>query len=111
MNTALTHDEQSYLASLLHDKSRSLRSLRATANALLLFGGFLLAGTAIYLSRNLTDVSVYSVGFPNFCGGILLVVCGIILFRRATNAKILHSILLKLARTSLDAQKVDGFPH
>jgi hypothetical protein len=79
MNFALTPDEESYLKEFLNDQSRGLRSLRITANLLLLAGGLLLAGTALYLARIMTDAVVYSVGLPNFGGGILLVVCGIIL--------------------------------
>ena len=100
MNTNLTAEEESYLNDFLSAQNRGTRSLRVTANILLLAGVLLLVGTALYLSQNMTDQAAYSVGLPNFCGGILLVVCAIILSRRAANLKMLHSILSKLTRTS-----------
>jgi hypothetical protein len=101
MNSTLTPDEESYLKEFLNGKSRGIRSLRITANLLLFVGGLLLAGTALYMARNMTDTVVYSVGLPNFGGGILLVVCAVILSRRAGNLKMLHSILSKLSRNAV----------
>ncbi len=101
MNSALTPDEQSYLDGFLTGQFRGIRSMRLSANLLLLVGGLLLAGTALYLTRNMTDSAVYTVGLPNFVGGILLIVSALILFRRAANVKILHSILSKLSRMTV----------
>ncbi len=100
MNSALTSDEQSYLSNFLSGQFRGIRSMRITANLLLLAGGLLLAGTALFLSRNMTDQAVFTVGLPNFVGGILLVVCALLLFKRGANVKMLHSILSKLSRRS-----------
>ncbi|MGA9120986.1 MAG: hypothetical protein WB699_16590 [Bacteroidota bacterium] len=101
MNSALTPDEQSFLDGFLTGQFRGIRSMRMTANLLLLVGGLLLAGTALYLTRNMTDSAAYTVGLPNFVGGILLFVSAIILFRRAANVKMLHSILSKLSRMTV----------
>ena len=100
MNSVLTPDEQSYLDGLLRSQFRGIRSVRITGNLLLLIGGLLLAGTALYISRNMTDQAVYTVGLPNFGGGILLIVGGMIISRKAANARMLHSILRKLSRSS-----------
>ena len=103
MNSALTPDEQSYLNGFLSGQFRGFRSLRMTANLLLLAGGLLLAGTALYISQNMTDLAVYTVGLPNFIGGILLLVCAMVLFKKAAHVKMLHSILSKLSRTTAAA--------
>ncbi len=103
MNPNLTQDEESYLMKFLTGQSRGISSLRITANLLLLVGGLLLAGTAFYMTQNMTDLAAYTVGLPNFAGGILLVVCAIILSRRAANLKMLHTILSKLSRTAVAA--------
>jgi uncharacterized membrane protein YgdD (TMEM256/DUF423 family) len=59
-------------------------------------GGLLIVGTALYLARQLTDTAVYSVGLPNFVGGMLLIVGYIFLSRRVAHMKKLTSILFKL---------------
>lgn len=85
---------------LLSNKTRGIRSLAITANLLLLCGGFLIVGTALYVARQMTDAAVYSVGLPNFIGGLILIAGYIILSRRAAHIKTLTSILSKLAGMS-----------
>jgi hypothetical protein len=97
MLTDLSPDEQSYLQELLTNHSRSIRSLAITANLLLIFGGLLLVGTALYLSQHLTDSVVYSVGLPNFVGGILTIAAYVFLSRRVVQLKKLTSLLSKLS--------------
>lgn len=102
MAPELTAEEESYLKDLLCNKSRGIRSLDISANLLLLSGGLLLVGTALYLARQMTDTAVYSVGLPNFVGGMLLIAGYIFISRKVAHTKKLTSILLKLSsnRTS-----------
>ena len=97
MLTDLSPDEQSYLRELLSNHSRSIRTLAITANLLLVCGGLLLVGTALYLSQHLTDTVVYSVGLPNFVGGILTIAAYMFLSRRLVQLKKLTALLSKLS--------------
>jgi len=103
MTSELTPEEQSYLTQLLADQSRRTSTLRLTSNILLVVGGLLLAGTALYISQHMTDATAYTVGLPNFVGGMLLIGCYLILSKRATNTKLLYSILKKLSHTGIAA--------
>jgi uncharacterized membrane protein YgdD (TMEM256/DUF423 family) len=96
MDLKLTTEEESYLRDLLSNQSRGIRPLDISANILLMAGGLLIAGTALYLARQLTDAAVYSVGLPNFIGGMLLIAGYIFLSRRVAHMKKLTSILFKL---------------
>jgi uncharacterized membrane protein YgdD (TMEM256/DUF423 family) len=97
MTPDLTPEEESYLRNLLSNQSRGIRPLDISANLLLLAGGFLIVGTALYLARQMTDTAVYSVGLPNFIGGMLLIAGYIFLSRRVARMKRLTSILFKLS--------------
>jgi hypothetical protein len=97
MTPKLTTEEESYLRDLLMNQSRGIRPLDITANLLLLAGGVLLVGTALYLARQMTDTAVYSVGLPNFAGGMLLIAGYFIFSRRVAHMKKLTSILFKLS--------------
>jgi uncharacterized membrane protein YgdD (TMEM256/DUF423 family) len=97
MTPNLTPEEESYLKDLLSNQTRGIRSLSITANLLLLFGGFLIVGTALYLARQMTDTAAYSVGLPNFIGGMLLIAGYVFLSRRVAHIKRLTSILSKLS--------------
>jgi len=108
MNPNLTPEEESYLEQLLTNRTRGIRSLRITANLLLLFGGILIAGTAFYLAQHLTDAAVYSVGLPNFIGGLLLISGYIVLSSRASRFERLTSILLKLSSGKTDVRPAAG---
>ena len=103
MTSELTSEEHSYLTQLLADQSRRMSTLRLTSNILLVVGGLLLAGTALYISQHMTDAAAYTVGLPNFVGGMLLIGCYFVLSRRATNTKLLYSILKKLSHTGIAA--------
>ncbi|HEX7573229.1 MAG TPA: hypothetical protein VF514_09045 [Bacteroidota bacterium] len=97
MDPKLTTEEESYLKDLLSNQSRGIRPLDISANLLLLAGGFLIVGTALYVARQMTDTAVYSVGLPNFIGGMLLIAGSIFLSRRVAHMKKLTSILFKLS--------------
>jgi hypothetical protein len=97
MAPTLTVEEESYLKDLLNNQSRGIRPLDISANLLLLAGGLLLVGTALYLARQMTDTAVYSVGLPNFVGGMLLIAGYIFLSRKVAHMKKLTSILSKLS--------------
>jgi len=97
MTPDLTPEEESYLKDLLSNQSRGIRPLDISASILLLAGGLLIAGTALYLARQMTDAAVYSVGVPNFTGGMLLIAGSIFLSRRVAHMKKLTSILFKLS--------------
>ncbi len=97
MTPDLTAEEESYLKNLLCNQTRDIRSLGISANLLLLAGGFLIIGTALYLARQMTDAATYSVGLPNFIGGMLMITGYIFLSRRVAHMKRLTSILLKLS--------------
>jgi hypothetical protein len=97
MITNLTSEEESYLQELLNSRGRGIPPLSITANLLLLFGGLLIVGTAVYIARHLTDEVVYSVGLPNLIGGLLLIAGYIVLSKRAAHLKRLTSLLSKLA--------------
>jgi hypothetical protein len=92
----LTPEEESYLKELVSNQTRGIRSLRITANLLLLFGGLLIGGAALYVAEYMTDAAAYSVGLPNFIGGMISMAGYIILLRRATQMKKLNSILTKI---------------
>ena len=96
MDLKLTTEEESYLRDLLSNRSRGIRPMDISANILLMAGGLLLVVTALYLARHLTDTAVYSVGLPNFVGGMLLIAGYIFLSRRVAHMKKLTSILFKL---------------
>jgi hypothetical protein len=97
MITNLTSEEDSYLQELLSSRGRGIPALTITATLLLLFGGLLIVGTALFVARHLTDDVVYSVGLPNLVGGLLLIAGYIVLSKRAAHLKRLTSLLLKLA--------------
>jgi hypothetical protein len=97
MAPKLTTEEESYLRDLLNNQSRGIRPLDISANLLLLSGGLLLVGTAFCLARQMTDAAVYSVGLPNFVGGMLLIAGYIFLSRKVSHLKKLTSILFKLS--------------
>jgi uncharacterized membrane protein YgdD (TMEM256/DUF423 family) len=97
MTSDLTPEETSLLQNLLNNRTPGIRSLGITANLLLLFGGILIVGTALYLAQHLTDAAVYSVGLPNFIGGLLLIAGYVVLSKRAAHIKKLTSILSKLS--------------
>jgi uncharacterized membrane protein YgdD (TMEM256/DUF423 family) len=97
MISNLTSEEESYLQELLNSRGRGIPALAITANLLLLFGGLLIVGTAMFIARHLTDDVVYSVGLPNFVGGLLLIAGYVVLSRRAAHLKRLTSLLSKLA--------------
>lgn len=99
MAPKLTTEEELYLKDLLSNQSRGIRPLDISANLLLLAGGFLIVGTALYLARQMTDTAVYSVGLPNFIGGMLLIAGYVFLSRRVAHMKKLTSILCKLSST------------
>ena len=96
MDLKLTTEEESYLRDLLSNQSRGILPLDISANLLLMAGGLLIVGTALYLARQLTDTAVYSVGLPNFVGGMVLIAGYIFLSRRVAHMKKLTSILFKL---------------
>ena len=103
MTAKLTPEEESYLQDFISNHSRGIPTLAITANLLLLFGGLTIVGTALYLSQHLTDAVVYSVGLPNFIGGILLIAGYIFLSRRVSYLKTLTSILSKLSSMRVTA--------
>lgn len=97
MIPSLTPEEESYLQELLGSRSRGIPTLAITANLLLLIGGLMIVGTALFLAQHLTDAVVYSVGLPNFIGGLLLIVGYIVVSRRVAQMKKLTSVLSKLS--------------
>ena len=97
MTKNLTSEEESFIRGLIGSQRRGIPALMITANILLLLGGLTLAGTALFLAGHLTDALVYSVGLPNFIGGMLLIAGSMILSRRAASQKKLTSIVLKLS--------------
>lgn len=100
----LTDEERTYLENLLNDRARGIRSLSITANLLLVFGGVLIIGTILYLAQQMTDVAAYSVGLPNFIGGLLLIAGSMALSRRAAHIRRLTSILSKLASVQVEVR-------
>lgn len=101
MISNLTPREESYLQELLSRRNRDIPTLSITANLLLLIGGFVIVGTALYIAQDHTDAIVYSVGLPNFSGGLLLIVGYRLVSRRAAQMKRLTSILSKLSGTNV----------
>ncbi len=97
MISNLTSEEESYLQELLNSRGRGIPALAITANLLLVFGGLLIVGTALFIARHLTDEVVYSVGLPNVVGGLLLIAGYVVFSRRAAHLKRLTSLLSKLA--------------
>jgi hypothetical protein len=97
MIARLTPQEESYVQELLSSRSQGISTLAITANLLLLIGGFMIVCTALFLAQHLTDAVVYSVGLPNFVGGILIIVGYVFVSRRVAQMKRLNSILSKLS--------------
>jgi hypothetical protein len=93
----LSPDEESYLKELVGNQTRGIRSLHVTANLLLVFGGLLVVGAALYVAEQMTDTAAYSVGLPNFIGGMISIAGYIFLSRRVTQMKKLTSLLTKLS--------------
>ena len=96
VNTLSSEDAQ-YLKDLLRNQNRGVRALAMTANLLLLIGGTIIIGTAVYLIQHLTDSLAYSVGLPNFIGGMLFIAGYVFLSKRITQLKKLSSLLSKLS--------------
>jgi hypothetical protein len=103
MITDLTSEEEASLQELLSSRGRGIPALRITANLLLLFGGLLIVGTALFVARHLTDDVVYSVGLPNLLGGLLLIAGYVVLSKKAAHLKRLTSLLSKLANMRVAA--------
>jgi hypothetical protein len=81
---------------MIGNRRREIPTLAITANLLLLLGGLTLAVTAFFLAGHLTDTMAYSVGLPNFIGGLLMIGSSMIVSKRADSLKKLSSILTKL---------------
>ena len=101
MTPDLTPQEETYLQQLLSSRDRSIPTLAITANLLLLIGGLMIVGTALFLAQHLTDAAVYSVGLPNFIGGLLLIAGYIFLSRRVAQMNRFTSLLAKLSGANL----------
>lgn len=103
MTPNLTPQEESYLQDLLKSNRGGIRTLAITANLLLLIGGIEIVVSALYLAQHLTDAVAYSVGLPNFVGGMLLFAGYIFLSRRVAQLRKLTSILSKLSSIGVAA--------
>jgi ABC-type multidrug transport system fused ATPase/permease subunit len=108
MTYGLTREEEIYLQELLESQKRWLRSLALTANLLLIIGGFLIVGTAFYLMQHRSDAAAYSIGLPNFVGGMLMIVAHLFLSRKAAQMRKLTSLLTKLSSMRAAISRVYG---
>jgi hypothetical protein len=96
MDSKLTVEGESYLQEILRWDARRRQVEGRLSQAVLLLGGLLIAGTALFTLGHLRDEVILTILVPGFLTGLFLIGIHVLVSRRVRDRHLMASLLRNL---------------